>query len=446
MAEAGFAASEHETIQVLSTPDRVKRHYLNLVRIARSEILLTFPTVNTIHREREIGIVDELKKAVKRGVQIRILSPEDDFIKDKLDELRSSGVVIRRIETPTETKLNMIIVDKKVLLVVETKDDARRIFSQAIGLALYSNSKATVVPCASIFESLWRETYLYEKSRDAERIKGEFVNIAAHELRNPIMPILNGADLIQQGLMKHKDKFRKEDFEELFSSASLVIRNASKLMKLSEDILQVSRIESGVLSLNLEEVDLEKLVNTVIADIEKKYLGERDDVRIIFDSKLDIADSSSSGSSSENGTKIYCDGPKIWQTLYNLIDNAVKFTESGEVGISASVFKGEVMIQVQDSGKGIDPEIMDRLFEKFASKSNGGTGLGLFVSKKIVEAHGGRIWATQNKEKGGAIFTFTLPTDLLPEIPEEEISSAKDDKAASYASSQENVTGFKTLS
>lgn len=428
LAEAGFAASEHESIQVLSTPDRVKRHYLNLVRIARSEILLTFPTVNTIHREREIGIVDELKKAVKRGVQIRILSPEDDFIKDKLDELRSSGVVIRRIETPTETKLNMIIVDKKVLLVVETKDDSRGTFSQAIGLAVYSNSKATVAPCASIFESLWRETYLYEKSRDAERIKGEFVNIAAHELRNPIMPILTGADLIQQGLMKQKDKFGKEEFEELFSSASLVIRNASKLMKLSEDILQVSLIESGVLSLNLEKVDLEELVNTVIVDIEKKYLGERNNLRIVFDSKLDIADIGG------NGTKIYCDGPKIGQTLYNLIDNAVKFTETGEVGISASVYKGEVMIQVQDSGRGIDPEIMDRLFEKFASKSNGGTGLGLFVCKKIVEAHGGRIWAAQNKEKGGATFTFTMPTDLLPEIPEEEISSVKDDRA-SYASS-----------
>ncbi len=428
LAETGFGVSQHESIQVLSTPDRVRRQYISLVRVARSEILLTFPTVNTIHRERDIGIVDELKKAVKRGVQIRILSAEDDFTKSKLDELRASGIVVRRIETPTETKFNMLIVDKKVLLVVETKDDSKGTFSQAIGLAVYSNSKATVVPCASIFESLWRETDLYERSRDAERIKEEFVNIAAHELRNPIMPILTGADLIQQGLMKQKDKLGKEDFEELFSSTSMVMRNASRLMKLSEDILQVSRIESGVFSLNLEEVDIETLVRTVIADIEKKYLGERDNLRILFDSELRTA------SSGGNDVRIYCDGPKMGQTLYNLLDNAVKFTESGEVLISASIYNDEVKVQVQDSGKGIDSEIMKRLFEKFATKSDGGTGLGLFVSKKIVEAHGGTITGKNNDDGRGATFTFTIPTDIHPEILEEEISFLTEDGARTTAS------------
>lgn len=428
LAETGFGVSQHESIQVLSTPDRVRRQYISLVRVARSEILLTFPTVNTIHRERDIGIVDELKKAVKRGVQIRILSAEDDFTKSKLDELRASGIVVRRIETPTETKFNMLIVDKKVLLVVETKDDSKGTFSQAIGLAVYSNSKATVVPCASIFESLWRETDLYERSRDAERIKEEFVNIAAHELRNPIMPILTGADLIQQGLMKQKDKLGKEDFEELFSSTSMVMRNASRLMKLSEDILQVSRIESGVFSLNLEEVDIETLVRTVIADIEKKYLGERDNLRILFDSELRTA------SSGGNDVRVYCDGPKMGQTLYNLLDNAVKFTESGEVLISASIYNDEVKVQVQDSGKGIDSEIMKRLYEKFATKSDGGTGLGLFVSKKIVEAHGGTITGKNNDDGRGATFTFTIPTDIHPEILEEEISFLTEDGARTTAS------------
>jgi len=428
LGETGFGVSQHESIQVLSTPDRVRRQYISLVRVARSEILLTFPTVNTIHRERDIGIVDELKKAVKRGVQIRILSAEDDFTKSKLDELRASGIVVRRIETPTETKFNMLIVDKKVLLVVETKDDSKGTFSQAIGLAVYSNSKATVVPCASIFESLWRETDLYERSRDAERIKEEFVNIAAHELRNPIMPILTGADLIQQGLMKQKDKLGKEDFEELFSSTSMVMRNASRLMKLSEDILQVSRIESGVFSLNLQEVEIEKLVRTVIADIEKKYLGERDNLRILFDSELRTA------SSGGNDVRVYCDGPKIWQTLYNLLDNAVKFTESGEVLISASIYNDEVKVQVQDSGKGIDSEIMKRLYEKFATKSDGGTGLGLFVSKKIVEAHGGTITGKNNDDGRGATFTFTIPTDIHPEILEEEISFLTEDGARTTAS------------
>ena len=133
---SGYSDTNQIGIQVLSTPERIKQQYLNLIRTAASEILLVFPTVNAIQREHSIGILDELRNAVQRGVKIRMLSAEDDFIKDKIDSLRAKGIVVRRIETPTESKFKMLIVDKKVSLTIETREDSRASFRDAIGLAV----------------------------------------------------------------------------------------------------------------------------------------------------------------------------------------------------------------------------------------------------------------------------------------------------------------------
>jgi signal transduction histidine kinase len=112
---------------------------------------------------------------------------------------------------------------------------------------------------------------------------------------------------------------------------------------------------------------------------------------------------------------IYCDPSKMAQTVYNLLDNAMKFTRRGNIVVSATSFKGEVVVSIVDPGTGIDPEIKKRLFEKFASKSNGGTGLGLYLSKKIVDAHGGRIWCKDNEQRNGTNCGFAIPLDLYPE-------------------------------
>lgn len=130
--------------------------------------------------KHKIGIVAELKNAVHRGVKIRILSAEDEFIKERLDALRASGMIVRSIETRTESKFKMLIVDKKVAFIVETRDDSKASFHDAVGLALLSTSDPTVLPYLTIFESFWRETELYERARESDRIKDEFVNIAAH--------------------------------------------------------------------------------------------------------------------------------------------------------------------------------------------------------------------------------------------------------------------------
>jgi signal transduction histidine kinase len=180
------------------------------------------------------------------------------------------------------------------------------------------------------------------------------------------------------------------------------------LLRLSEDILQVSRIESGTFKLNLEAVQLEPLIQATIADVQKRFAGEKLNTRIIFESKLN-------GNDSNKEFVLYCDPSKVAQTLFNLLDTAMKFTEKGNILVTATARESEVVIDVQDPGTGIDPEIKGRLFEKFASKSNGGTGLGLYLSKKIIDAHGGRIWCKDNEQRKGADCGFSLPLDLRPD-------------------------------
>jgi signal transduction histidine kinase len=161
----------------------------------------------------------------------------------------------------------------------------------------------------------------------------------------------------------------------------------------------------------MELADVNDILESAIIDIKKRYEGERPNVKLILDSKLGQRNNEIKKA---EGFKIHCDSSKISQTLMNLLDNAMKFTIEGEVVVTAWANRIELVISVRDSGSGIDPSIRDRLFEKFATKSNSGTGLGLYLSKKIVEAHGGRIWAVDNSDGRGTTFSFSIPNDSYP--------------------------------
>ncbi len=407
-----------ESIQIISNMQRIKQLYLSLIRRAQRELLLIFPTTNSIRREEKVGVFAEARRAYQRGVTVRILAPEDDFIKAYLNALRNDGIIIRPIESPSEVKFKLLIVDRRFSLVIETQDDRKASFEEAVGLATLSNSKPTVLPYVTIFESFWRETDLYEKAREADRIKDEFVNIVAHELRNPIMPIMAGSDfaieeleMLRQGrgsISSNNDHHNREEeiIDSLTENINIISRNASRLFRLSEDILQVSRMESGTFVLNLEPVDLKVMLAMVIQDAQKKVKIEGKSITIELDDML---------------TPLYanarfvvcCDNSKMSQVLYNLLDNAIKFTQEGTITISTARFnENSIIVKIKDSGIGIDPTIIGRLFEKFSTKSKGGTGLGLYISRKIIEAHAGRIWGENNpSDEYGAIFSFILPID-----------------------------------
>jgi signal transduction histidine kinase len=227
-----------------------------------------------------------------------------------------------------------------------------------------------------------------EQLRQHDKIQKEFINMAAHELRTPIQPILGLTDVLRDYISdSHQSRL-----------LDVIMRNAKRLQRLSNEILDVSKIESSLLRLSKSSIDLNEKIKTVINDIENGYdNGDKKNVKILFQPKEPIT--------------VYVDKDRIYQVLSNLLNNAIKFTPNGTVTINIGVnnHDKEVIVTITDTGTGISSEILPKLFSKFVTSSNHGTGLGLFISKGIIEAHGGRIWAENNSSGIGTTFSFSLP-------------------------------------
>jgi signal transduction histidine kinase len=218
----------------------------------------------------------------------------------------------------------------------------------------------------------------------------EFINVAAHELRTPIQPILGLADILRS---KETDGGPEAEY------LDVIIRNAKRLQRLTEDILDISRIESKSLELKKESFNLSEMILNAIADSNNRVAKEHKDTNL----KLEFVDS-------KKGIFIEADKNRINQVISNLLSNAIKFTDEGTVSITAVPNIEEIVVSITDTGHGIDSEILPRVFTKFATKSRTGTGLGLFISKSIIDAHGGKIWGRNNYPEGkGATFGFSLP-------------------------------------
>lgn len=222
-----------------------------------------------------------------------------------------------------------------------------------------------------------------------DKLQREFINIAAHELRTPLQPILGLSQILES------------KFGERSEEMKVIARNARRLERLTQDILDVSRIESGVFNLNIQPFDLNEVISSVIIDYENNLadaiqskITKKENVKIRYEpQKLTVKG----------------DKERIQRVISNLINNALRFTDEGEIVVKTQAIDDFVQIIVKDRGSGIDPEVKPRLFQKFVTKSEKGTGLGLFISNNIVQAHGGRMWAENNADGKGATFTFTLP-------------------------------------
>jgi two-component system sensor histidine kinase VicK len=410
---------EPEVIETIREPKATQERVLELIKSANKEILVIFSTSNAFRRQERAGAVDLLIRIAKsRDVRVRIMSPFDEYVTNIIEKIKRESKIrieIRNIEEPLQTKVSVLIVDKKSLLSAELKSDSRETSLEAIGLATYSNSKATVLSYASIFESLWNQTRLYEETRQLyqqlkshEKMKQEFMDIAAHELRTPIQPILGLAQILKDQ-MSDPTQIRFLD---------VILRNAKRLDQLQGDMLDVTRIESGSMKIYKKSFNLNELIFHVLQDFSTQL---KEDTRI----KLNYR--------SDGDVSVIADKNRIIQVISNLLTNAIKFTKAGRILVQLRKRKSkkiannnEVVVSIKDEGPGIDPSIMPRLFTKFASKSEKGIGLGLFISKSIIEAHGGEISAKNNragrrKRRGdggggdGAIFSFSLPIKLPPQ-------------------------------
>jgi signal transduction histidine kinase len=383
-------------VEVIPSSGKAQEIYLNTVKGATAEVLWIFPTANAFTRQDKIGAIPLAKKAAQeRNVKIRILVPLSSSIEQKIQKLKEncpgSVIDVKYIEQMTETKATILVVDRKASLVMELRDDLKSTFVEAIGLSTYSNSKAGVLSYVAIFENLWKQSDLYEQLKINDKMQKEFINIAAHELRTPVQPILSLSEILQSDTSNNA---KQQEF------LDVIVRNAKRLQRLTENILDITRIEGHSLELRKERFSLNENIRNVINDMNNRAVLRNNNnktVSILFETEQDII--------------VEADKVRIYGVILNLLKNAIHFTNEGTIHIAAAekMDYNEVIVSVKDTGEGIDPEIFPRLFTKFTTSSVTGTGLGLFISKSIVEAHGGKIWAQNNPDGIGATFYFSLP-------------------------------------
>jgi two-component system, OmpR family, sensor histidine kinase VicK len=388
--------NETAKIEIIRDPDEAIKLSRDLIKSAKHEVLRIYPSFNGFRRQIRIGALHLFREVLEYGISVRILVPADkqqiDEIMDGL-ELALPTLKIRGLDKSLQTQMGIIVVDRKESIIIELKDDEKESYHDAAGLAFYSNSRPIALSYASIFETLWKQGELYEQLKAYSAAQKEFINIAAHELRTPVQPILG----LSQVLLTEKKGWERPEL------LRVINRNAERLQQLIENILDVTKIESQSLHLKMQRFNLNDLVSNLILEHKNQIERQQSDKKIILDAKDEI--------------NMVGDKSRISQAISNLLGNSIKFTEEkGDILISVErnkeADKSVVIVSVNDTGTGVDPEMVPRLFTKFASRSEmGGTGLGLYISKSIIDAHSGRIWCENNSDGKGATFSFSLPLD-----------------------------------
>jgi two-component system, OmpR family, sensor histidine kinase VicK len=395
---------ETEGIEIIRNPTESLKIAYDIVKSARHEVLRIYPSINALRRQIRAGAFRIFKEVLEDGVKVRILIPADE---QQIAELESEITLvlpqleIRSIDKSLQTSIGIIVADRKKSLIIESRDDTKDNYYDAVGLAAYSNSRPIALSYASVFETLWKQAELYkqinfyyEQLKIHNKMQEEFINVAAHELRTPIQPVLSLSEL----LLSKKGNI--EQYEELLESIN---RNGKRLQRLAENILDVTKIESQSLQLKKEKFILNDLILSIFTNYESHMKkAEISNVKLAMAPKEDIV-------------LVEGDKERLTQVFDNILSNAIKFTKEGRITVSIEKMKENDkefgVVSVKDTGSGIDSEILPRLFTKFATKSQTGTGLGLYISKRIIETHGGKVWAENNLQETGATFSFSIALD-----------------------------------
>jgi two-component system, OmpR family, sensor histidine kinase VicK len=386
---------EREFFEVITNHEKASQIVIDLAKSVKKEALFFLPNDKSMVMIDRSGVIDYLIMVSQNSgtstTTIKIVCPISDANLDIVKRISQKAPAIR-ILNGYNSPYGMYIVDDEKALRVELREPETEKISEAIGFSVYSNRKSTVDFFKFVYELLWNERALNEELKRSEKMQKDFINIASHEMKTPTQAILGYSYLLQS---------HPERREEMIQA---IQRNAIRLQKLTSDILDVTRIESQTLNLNKEQFNLTNLILSIIEDYTSRIENDSNsNVKLLYNrSKEDIIAEADKG--------------RISQVISNLLSNALKFTKEGVISITSEKKDSQILVSIKDTGTGIDPEIMPRLFSKFATKSQSGTGLGLFISKSIIEAHGGKMWASNNdtnQENGrGALFTFNLPLSI----------------------------------
>ena len=292
-----------------------------------------------------------------------------------------------------------MIVDRKFSMTAELVNDYTEIPAESLGISTFSDSKSTVLYYISMFENLWKQSDLYEQVENLyDQLKKtnetqiQFIQETAHEIQNPIQSILGLAEVILSN--KNLDVGHIDDL------IKIIIKNAKKIKLLTNNILEAARIESHLLTLDMKEFDLVELVKDLLKDLKNQIQNEKINLKINLILKC-----------KEESILIVADKLRLNQVFLNIINNAIKVVPQEEGEIIVFLERQDdntILVSITDDGPGIPSNIKDKVFTKFVTGSKSGTGLGLYICKNIIEKHGGKIWAENNKNKG-ANFNFTIP-------------------------------------
>lgn len=405
----------HEFVQVITNPQKASRILSELVKTAKEEVLLFLANDKALVRIDNLGLVDHMiKMSLEVDTTIKIISPLSQENSEIVNRMYNQAPSIRILNSDNNSTFGMCIIDGEKLLRVEIRQSDADDSSGTVDFAIYSNRKLTVNSFESIFELLWNERILNEQLKVHDKMQREFINIAAHELRTPIQSILGYSELL-----KGSELLKEDESRNVLHLITPILKNAQRLEKLANDILDVTRIENNQLKLNLERFNLIDLVADIVQDFKKDIANvitsQENNHRVKPQTKLVQL----TYEAAEDIIFVEADKARITRVISNLLSNAIKFTKSGLISVKCRReyqtdetnihHRENATITIKDTGSGISPDILPRLFTKFATTSNSGTGLGLFISKSLVEAHGGKIWAKNNQNENGASFSFSLP-------------------------------------
>jgi two-component system sensor histidine kinase VicK len=398
--ESGMEAAD---IEIIRNPRESIGRAWKLIQSAKKEVLLLLSSPNAFRRQLKMGGIDFLRKASDNGCSIRVLIPADINVETTIQTVKQDlpSIDIRVINEKLRTNITILIIDGKECFIFELRDDTRSESYEAVGISLHSRSHSIVSSYATIVESLWKEIELFEKLKLHDNMQRDFLDIATHELRTPIQPIVGLAEILRARVGAESEEIEFID---------AILRNAKRLYNLTESLLDVTKIESKTLHLKMESFDLAELIQSVISDTRMGIDRSIPSSRIEYEG---------------DSIHVFADRSRIYQVISNLLNNAIRFTKEGLITISvrrsdedkAGSSQGSfaspfITVRVTDTGTGISAEIFGNLFSKFVSNSSAGTGLGLYISKAIIEGHGGAIWAKNNSAGRGAEFAFTLPLRL----------------------------------
>ena len=376
------------------------------IQHARSEVLIAVSSIRYLEYLTEIGLINSIKQAKSKGVNVMILYSEEK--RDGIAAVQVISAITRyaKIKRISGIQGSILLIDNSKVLTISEDERVDAL------VAIHSDSKSLVKNFGSLLDTLWNETEILksiirvkdnladinkqlaeanEQLKIHHKMQEEFINIASHEIKTPTQAILGYSEMSEMEPERSKEYLQP------------ILRNARRLQKLTNDILDVTRIESQSLNLNKERVNLDDVISSVLVDYRNQIERERNqkDIKLVYENNDD---------NKPRDIFVEADRERLTQVISNLISNAIKFTQEGVIKVSVEVKDNrDAVITVKDNGEGIDSEIMPRLFTKFVTKSIMGTGLGLFISKSIVDAHGGKIWGENNKDGRGATFTFSLP-------------------------------------